>query len=188
MAAIGAVLYALAVTPSAAPPAATAETPPAPFASVPADNCTPSISIVSFAINKSEVAAGDSFSAALTAANSSRFTTYTHYYEVVILDASFAVVDDGFHAEHEDLRDNVDATKNSANSGGLPLFDATLTHGTEVAGLIAARDNNLRVRGVVPRDTIYGFDLTIGSKTVDENDKARAAAHQRAVTALYNNS
>ena len=60
--------------------------------------------------------------------------------------------------------------------------------GTVVAGLIAARDNGLGVRGVAPRATIYGFDLTIGLRTIDDNDKARAAAHQRAITAVYNNS
>ena len=90
--AIGAVLCALALTHSAAPPGAAAETRPAPFPSVPAAACTSSISIVSFAINKSEVAAGESLSASLTAANSSTFTTYTHYYEVVILNDSLAEV------------------------------------------------------------------------------------------------
>ena len=65
-------------------------------------------------------------------------------------------------------------------SGGFPrTFCGTSAAAPHVAG-IAARDNLLGVRGVAPRATIYGFDLTIGSKTIDENDKARAAALQRA--------
>ena len=86
-AAIGAVLCALAVTHSTALPAAAAETPQAPHASVPANDCTSSISIASFSINKNRVAAGETLSATLGVVNGSRFSSYTHYYEVVVLDA-----------------------------------------------------------------------------------------------------
>ena len=99
-----------------------------------------------------------------------------------------AVIDAGFHAEHEDLRDNAVPAKNSRNTDGRPYFDAYQTHGTEVAGLIAARDNDLGVRGVAPRASIYGYDLTTSRGVIDQAERATAAAHERAVTAVYNNS
>ena len=113
---------------------------------------------------------------------------------------NIAVVDTGLRSTHEDLLDNVDASRNAhfvtsddvdpsshfpwVGDVGNPL-DA---HGTQVAGLIAARDNAVGVRGVAPRATIYAYDITYGAFWADAADKAEAMAHERAVTAVYNNS
>ncbi len=73
-----------------------------------------------------------------------------------------AVVDDGLHYEHEDLTDNVEESRNHDyynNYGNNDIFDPLRYHGTSVAGVIAARDNAIGMRGVAPRATIYGFNL-----------------------------
>ena len=73
-----------------------------------------------------------------------------------------AVVDDGLHYEHEDLTDNVEESRNHDyynNYGNNDIFDPLRFHGTSVAGVIAARDNAIGMRGVAPRATIYGFNL-----------------------------
>ena len=77
-------IFVLLVAIGAAPAAAAAETPQAPHASFPADNCTSSIA--SFSINRSEVAASETVRATLGVVKGGRFFDYTHYYEVVLLD------------------------------------------------------------------------------------------------------
>ena len=67
-----------------------------------------------------------------------------------------AVVDDGMDYTHEDLSVNVDTTRNHDYTAGegedtSNIFHPLEDHGTAVAGLIAARDNSLGVRGVRPR-------------------------------------
>ena len=99
-----------------------------------------------------------------------------------------AVVDTGLHSGHEDLVDNVDASRNVRFDGTTDVSNPLDTHGTNVAGVLAARDNDLGVRGVAPRATIYAYDLNIGSRWADDADKAEAMAHARDVTAIYNNS
>ncbi len=95
-----------------------------------------------------------------------------------------AIVDDGMYYEHPDLRENVDETRNHSYQGSdvLHLHE---THGTAVAGLVAARDNNLGVRGVAPRATLYAYDLLL-----DVVDDAIADAMTRNLleTAVSNNS
>ena len=66
-------------------------------------------------------------------------------------------------------------------------------HGTNVAGLIAARDNDQGVRGVAPRATIYGHNLLdaplpTGSDEISDFDIAHAAGNNSGVTAVSNNS
>ena len=69
--------------------------------------------------------------------------------------AVVAVIDDAVNWEHEDLIDNFltgfDFTDNDddPNPGEGIFFDEN--HGTSVAGLICARDNDFGVRGVAPR-------------------------------------
>ncbi len=71
-----------------------------------------------------------------------------------------AVVDSGLHEGHPDLVDNVDASRGhdytNAGHGLLHVFDS---HGTSVAGIVAARDNGLGGRGVAPRATVYGYNF-----------------------------
>ena len=68
------------------------------------------------------------------------------------------VVDDGMHYTHEDLKDNVDTSLNhNYITDDTDIYDYFEWHGTAVAGLIAAKDNSLGVRGVAPEATIYGY-------------------------------
>ena len=57
-------------------------------------------------------------------------------------DINIAVVDDGLHYAHEDLAPNVITARNH-DYFGSDVFDPLETHGTRVAGIIAARDNDL---------------------------------------------
>ena len=100
--------------------------------------------------------------------------------------ATVALVDDGFDAGHPDLAPNVLAERNYSypNPGGS-VFNPGNTHGTGAAGLIAARDNDIGVRGVAPRAQIYVYNL------IDDYNHANAAdAMTRGMetTAISNNS
>ena len=75
-----------------------------------------------------------------------------------------AVVDDGMYHTHEDLRDNVDSSRNHDYTGNGDIYRPLEHHGTHVAGLIAARDNGIGVRGVAPRATVYGYNLLAGPR------------------------
>ena len=69
-----------------------------------------------------------------------------------------AVLDTGVDYEHEDLRDNVDVSRFAVQDAEWePLFTPREFHGTAVAGIIAARDNEVGMRGVAPRATIYSY-------------------------------
>ena len=65
-----------------------------------------------------------------------------------------AVVDDGMDYTHEDLSDNVVTARNhdyeTRGTDTTDIFRHFLDHGTAIAGLIAARDNDLGVRGWRP--------------------------------------
>ncbi len=97
-----------------------------------------------------------------------------------------AVVDYGMHYEHEDLSENVNTSFNyNYIDQTTDIYDSYDDHGTAVAGLIAARDNNLGMRGVAPRATIYGYNVLL-----DLNDMTAADAMSRNATstAISNNS
>jgi len=72
-----------------------------------------------------------------------------------------AVVDDGLQLDHEDLAANIAANKSwDYAEGDTNPSSTTLFHGTNVAGLIAARDlNGVGVRGVAPRASLAGYNL-----------------------------
>ncbi len=103
---------------------------------------------------------------------------------------SIAVVDTGLHFEHPDLNDNVDTTRNfdylSMEYEGpyihLPFFD---THGTAVAGLIAAEHNDIGVRGVAPDATIYSHNSLDDGTFESEAD---AMIRDRVTTHISSNS
>ena len=97
-----------------------------------------------------------------------------------------AVVDDGMYYTHVDLKDNVDTSKNHDYSGSGDIYTPFEHHGTHVAGLIAARDNDIGVRGVAPRATVYGYNYLAG-ETSDLN-RADAMTRNRDLTAVSNNS
>ena len=72
---------------------------------------------------------------------------------------NIAVVDDGMDWNHEDLVDNVDASLNHDYTGSGDVHHPYAHHGTNVAGVIAAQDNAIGVRGVAPKATVYGYNL-----------------------------
>ena len=103
------------------------------------------------------------------------------------------VVDDGMDWTHEDLIDNVDASLNHDYTDGEGVHYPFNHHGTYVTGLIAARDNNIGVRGVAPRATVYSHNLLAGLAEADSVSLALSAiadamARDADVTAISNNS
>ncbi|MDI3533819.1 MAG: in [Thermosediminibacterales bacterium] len=68
-----------------------------------------------------------------------------------------AVIDSGIDLEHPDLQPNIE--------GGINTFDSFITpvdengHGTHIAGIIAAADNNFGVIGVAPKARIYSVKV-----------------------------
>ena len=97
-----------------------------------------------------------------------------------------AVVDDGMHYNHEDLTDNVLASFNHNYDPDLTdIYHPFEDHGSAVAGLIAAKDNNLGMRGVAPDATIYGYNLLLNR--TDAND-ADAMSRNAMATTISNNS
>jgi len=88
-----------------------------------------------------------------------------------------AVVDDGLEIGHEDLAANVAANSlsyNYATGSTDPTndpADTTSGHGTEVAGIAAARDlNGLGGRGVAPHANLVGYNLLQNQTASNEAD------------------
>lgn len=102
------------------------------------------------------------------------------------------VVDDGIDIEHEDLRDNIDLSRSyNYEEQGAPLPPEPLeehTHGTKVAGIIAARAfNNLGVRGVAPFSKIAGSNW-LSNQTTLGLEKAWLTGDGANEIAISNNS
>ena len=96
-----------------------------------------------------------------------------------------AIVDNGLFYEHEDLKDNVDTSKNWDYTRRGDVFERHFTHGTAIAGLIAARDNSVGMRGVAPRATIYVHNFIRYSTFYNLFDSETRSMD---VTGVYNNS
>ena len=95
------------------------------------------------------------------------------------------VVDGHLDLLHEDL--DTDATKSYQYYD--PPYYRYGSYATDVAGIIAARDNNLGVRGVAPRATVIGHDaLAAASLLVALPVPLDALTRNMVVAAVYNNS
>lgn len=68
-----------------------------------------------------------------------------------------AVMDTGIDYNHPDLTANYKAGYDSINGDDDPMDDEG--HGTHVAGIIAAQDNNIDVVGVAPNAALYGVKV-----------------------------
>ena len=93
------------------------------------------------------------------------------------------VVDDGVNGEHVDLSDNFTVYAGDVDIGGAD------EHGTKVAGVIAARDNDRGGRGVAPRASISSYKLPPGepSDPAVQDAIQLAMVHDLDVTAVSNN-
>ena len=103
------------------------------------------------------------------------------------------VVDDGMDWTHEDLIDNVDASLHHDYTDGVGIHHPYRHHGTSVAGVIAARDNDIGVRGVAPRATIFSHNLLAASDDaglagLSDADIANSMSRNSDVTAVSSNS
>ena len=106
---------------------------------------------------------------------------------------NIAVVDDGLYSAHEDLATNINTVLNHNYNTGVTdstdIYHRYEHHGTAVAGVIAARDNGVGVRGVAPRATVYGYNWLAGDwQQFEDINRADAMARNRVVTAVSNNS
>ena len=107
------------------------------------------------------------------------------------------VVDSGLDYLHSDLR-GYEYESGDSNDDSLGHHDPqgsvrhpTAKHGTWVAGVIAARDNDIGTRGVAPRATVYGYTISRGGTQIFNEARARraaAASHMADVTAVSSNS
>ena len=98
---------------------------------------------------------------------------------------SVAVVDDGLDEQHPDLARNVHAGRGHDYTGAGDLLHPLARHGTAVAGIIAARDDNVGIRGVAPRARIHGYNLLRRFSTTNLVD---AMTRHVGATAVSNNS
>ena len=96
-----------------------------------------------------------------------------------------AVVDIDLDSAHEDLRENVDEARNRNYLSTGMLLEPGYNHGTNVAGVIAARDNHRGLSGVAPRATVYGYNLLRRYTAFNLTD---AMGRHKGTTAVFNNS
>ena len=90
-------------------------------------------------------------------------------------------------AIHEDLKDNIAVGKSKNWMAYAADGDCDGHHGTNVAGVIAARDNHLGTRGIAPRATIYGYGI-LTDKGTDDDIAAEALTKHILEIAVSNNS
>lgn len=76
-----------------------------------------------------------------------------------------AVVDTGIWYNHPDLRDNIDFSAGATFVPGTYDFLDDEGHGTHVAGIIAAADDNWGTVGVAPKATLIGIKVLASDGT-----------------------
>ena len=100
-----------------------------------------------------------------------------------------AVVDSTMDYSHADLSANINSALNHDYGDRSNAYRPAEHHGTNVAGVIAALDNAIGVRGVAPRATIYGYNLLAdGEIYATDMNEADAMLRNRVATAVSNNS
>jgi subtilisin len=74
-----------------------------------------------------------------------------------------AVIDTGINYTHEDLDDNYISGYDFVYDDTDPMDDSYNSHGTHVAGIIAAENNGIGVVGVAPNASLYAVKVLDGS-------------------------
>ena len=93
-----------------------------------------------------------------------------------------AVVDDGMHYNHEDLTGIVLTSFNhNYDPDQTDIYNYFETTAQPFAGLIAAKDNSLGMRGVAPEAKIYGYNYLVEQSDANEAD---AMSRNSATTAI----
>jgi subtilisin len=77
-----------------------------------------------------------------------------------------AIIDTGIQKDHPDL--NVVGGANCAGRGSAKQWDDYDGHGTHVAGIVGAKDNNIGVVGVAPGVPLYGVRVLGGKNSTAE--------------------
>jgi subtilisin len=75
---------------------------------------------------------------------------------------NIAVIDTGIDYNHEDLNDNYVDGYDFVFNDNDPYDDNTISHGTHVAGIIAAEDNGIGVIGVAPEASLFAVKVLDG--------------------------
>lgn len=72
-----------------------------------------------------------------------------------------AILDGGIHSTHLDLDGNIDVARSASMVPGFAFNQdvGTFWHGTHVAGIVAAEDNNIGTIGIAPEATIIGVKV-----------------------------
>ena len=70
-----------------------------------------------------------------------------------------AVIDTGIDYNHQDLDDNYAGGWNCIANNSNPYDDSTNSHGTHVAGIIAAEENGIGTIGVAPEAELYAVKV-----------------------------
>ena len=106
------------------------------------------------------------------------------------------ILDDPVQKNHPDLKDNMLAVQDYYSD--VPFCDPSNSdndrnHGTNVAGIIAARDNDIGIRGIAPRAKIYSYGVLRpdGSTNSETPEVSIAKALNRSEVrkiAVYNGS
>ncbi|MDE0171634.1 MAG: S8 family serine peptidase [bacterium] len=100
-----------------------------------------------------------------------------------------AVVDTGIDLGHHDLSANTDPSRSRAYCGSdTAAFRPASDHGTAVAGLVAARDNTIGMRGVTPRATLHNRRLVDSGCNVTGENIADAMTHEMESVCVNTNS
>ncbi|XP_071160728.1 furin-like [Mytilus edulis] len=102
-----------------------------------------------------------------------------------------AILDDGLQTDHTDLDANVDTVNgyDYQSTDNDPTPDvADDSHGTQVAGLIAAeKDNNECTVGIAYESTIIGVRI-LGTQGLTDSEEAQALNHHLSGVDIYSNS